>query len=133
MSWRKPSQASADGLARIVIYLVAIARPPVLASTLEHGRHVGHRFIPQLANNVGLVGYTLLAFQFVLAARLKWVEQPFGLDMVFAFHKAMNTYRTIRPVRKSYDPRPVPAPQCGRCRARVTCCRCRRVPAALRL
>ena len=89
MDWRKPPQASAEGLARIVIYLVAIASPPVLAATFEHGRHSGHRFIPQMANNVGLVGYTLLAFQFILAARLKWVERPFGLDMVVAFQRAM--------------------------------------------
>jgi predicted ferric reductase len=95
MDWRKTPQASAEGLARIVIYMVAIASPPVLAATFEHGRHGGHRFIPQVANNVGLVGYTILAFQFVLAARLKWIERPFGLDMVFAFHKAMAVFAGI--------------------------------------
>jgi predicted ferric reductase len=89
MDSTKTPQAIAGGLLRIAIYMVAIASPPVLAAMFEHGKHGGHRFLPQLANNVALVGYTILAFQFVLAARLKWIERPFGLDMVFAFHKAM--------------------------------------------
>jgi predicted ferric reductase len=89
MTRRKVPHVSAEGLARIVIYTVAIASPPIMAAAFEHKGHGGHRFIPQLANNLALIGYTILAFQFVLAARLKWIERPFGLDMVFGFHKAM--------------------------------------------
>jgi predicted ferric reductase len=89
MNRRKTAHANTAGLARIVIYIIAIASTPVLAATLGPGPDAGHRFIPQFANNLGLVGYTILALQFVLAARLKWVERPFGLDIVFAFHKAM--------------------------------------------
>jgi hypothetical protein len=29
------------------------------------------------------------ALQFVLAARLSWVETPFGLDVLMRFHRAM--------------------------------------------
>ena len=36
-----------------------------------------------------MVGYTIVALQFILAVHLKWIERPFGLDMIFAFHKAM--------------------------------------------
>lgn len=36
-----------------------------------------------------IVGFTLLALQFVLAARLSWVEGPFGLDVLVRFHRAM--------------------------------------------
>jgi predicted ferric reductase len=36
-----------------------------------------------------IVGFTLLALQFVLAARLSWIEGPFGLDVLMQFHRAM--------------------------------------------
>jgi predicted ferric reductase len=89
MDPRKPSQATAAAVGRILIYLAVIATPPVLAAILPQSRHGVHRFLPQLANNLALVGYTIVAYQFILAARLKWIERPFGLDMIFAFHKAM--------------------------------------------
>lgn len=34
-----------------------------------------------------IVGFTLLALQFVLAARLSWIEAPFGLDVLMRFHR----------------------------------------------
>ena len=89
MDPRKTSPTTAAALGRILIYLTVIATPPVLAAILPQSRHGGHRFLPQLANNLALVGYTIVALQFILAARLKWIERPFGLDMIFAFHKAM--------------------------------------------
>jgi predicted ferric reductase len=85
----KTSPPTARALGRILIYLGVIAAPPILAAILPRSRHGGHRLLPQLSNNLALVGYTIIALQFVIAARLKWIERPFGLDMIFAFHKAM--------------------------------------------
>jgi len=89
MDPRRTSPATATALGRILIYLAVIATPPALAAILPQSEQGGQRFVPQLANTLGLVGYTIVALQFVLAARLKWIERPFGLDMIFAFHKAM--------------------------------------------
>ena len=36
-----------------------------------------------------LVGFSVLALQPVLSARLKWLDRLFGLDMIYRFHKAM--------------------------------------------
>lgn len=36
-----------------------------------------------------VVGYTILALQFAITARLSWVEAPFGLDVLLVFHRAM--------------------------------------------
>jgi predicted ferric reductase len=36
-----------------------------------------------------VVGFTILALQFPLAARFRWLEAPFGLDLLVAFHKKM--------------------------------------------
>jgi predicted ferric reductase len=89
MDPRTTSPGTARGLGLLLIYLAIIATPPVLAAILPQSRNRGHLFVPQLASNVALVGYTIIALQFILAARLKWIERPFGLDMIFAFHKAM--------------------------------------------
>jgi predicted ferric reductase len=40
-----------------------------------------------LGMGAGLLGFAMLAMQFVLASRIKWVERPFGLDRVMRFHK----------------------------------------------
>jgi predicted ferric reductase len=86
--------AAARAWVRIALYLGVIASAPVAAVTLGHGHHESHRLIAQIAKTVGLVGYAVLALQFVLAARLKWIERPFGLDKLFAFHKAMGLIAT---------------------------------------
>jgi hypothetical protein len=36
-----------------------------------------------------VVGFTMLALQFVVAARFSWIEGPFGLDVLVRFHRAM--------------------------------------------
>ncbi len=58
--------------------VVGILRPPS-----DHG------FIYTIGKNLALVAFTIMAMQFVLAARLRWIERPFGFDMMFRFHKAM--------------------------------------------
>lgn len=60
------------------LLLVALLRPPT-----------DHSFIYTVGKNLALVGFTILAMQFVLSARLKWIERPFGLNVLFHFHKAM--------------------------------------------
>jgi predicted ferric reductase len=48
-----------------------------------------HGLIAELGVNCAVVAFTILALQFVLSARLRWVEAPFGLDVVLRFHRAM--------------------------------------------
>lgn len=60
------------------LIVVALVRPPT-----DHG------FIYTAGKNLALVGFTILAMQFVLSARLKRIERPFGMNMLFHFHKAM--------------------------------------------
>jgi predicted ferric reductase len=36
-----------------------------------------------------VVAFTILALQFVLSARLRWIEAPFGLDLLLRFHRTM--------------------------------------------
>jgi predicted ferric reductase len=48
-----------------------------------------HTLVTQLGVNCALVGFTLLSMQFLLTARLPWIEAPFGLYLVLRFHRAM--------------------------------------------
>lgn len=60
------------------IFLIAIASPK------------SHRApIAEIGADCALIGFTMLALQFVIAARLRWLEAPFGLDVVLRFHRAM--------------------------------------------
>jgi len=45
--------------------------------------------IADMGVNCAVVAFTILALQFVISARLRWVEAPFGLDVVLRFHRAM--------------------------------------------
>lgn len=43
----------------------------------------------KLGNGLVLIGFSLMALQPVLAARLKLLDRAFGLDIVYVFHKTM--------------------------------------------
>src|SRR5215471_15608328 len=43
----------------------------------------------ELGVDCALVAFTILCLQFVIAARLRWVEAAFGLDVLLRFHRAM--------------------------------------------
>jgi len=48
-----------------------------------------HELVTEIGVNGAVVAFTILALQFVISARLRWVEAPFGLDVVLRFHRAM--------------------------------------------
>lgn len=48
-----------------------------------------HALIAEMGVNCAVVAFTILALQFVISARLCWVEAPFGLDVLLRFHRAM--------------------------------------------
>jgi len=82
----------AAGLVRIGLYLLVLATPLVVATAFGPS---AEGYAAELGMGFALLGFTILAMQFVLSARLKWVERPFGLDMLFRFHKAMAVFATV--------------------------------------
>jgi predicted ferric reductase len=90
---REPSRAAAI---RIGLYAMILALPPAVSAVVPAANEQEpHTFLELLADNFGLLGFTILCLQFVIAARLRWVEWPFGLDMLFRFHRAMATFAGV--------------------------------------
>jgi len=72
------------GLFRIGLY-VAIVTLPVWLSTWLGAASEG--ILNDMGRNFALVGFMILVVQFLLAARIKWVERAFGLDMLIRYHR----------------------------------------------
>jgi predicted ferric reductase len=51
--------------------------------------HSTHALLVEMGVDCAVVAFTILALQFVITARLRWLEAPFGLDVVLQFHRAM--------------------------------------------
>jgi predicted ferric reductase len=75
-----------SGSLLIVLYLLCSVFALILL-TFVHP-HTDDGLIHQIGKNCALVAFIILTLQVVLAARIKWIERPFGLDMIFRFHKA---------------------------------------------
>ena len=80
-------------IARIALYIVLLLTPLSVAAAF--GPPGDHGFLGELGRALGLLGFTIVTLQFVLSARLKWIERPFGLDVLFRFHKAMAVFATV--------------------------------------
>ena len=72
---------------RILLYVAIVLSPLILVALVRP--LTDHSFVYTVGKNLALVGFTILALQFVVSARLKWIERPFGLNVLFHFHKAM--------------------------------------------
>jgi predicted ferric reductase len=57
--------------------------------------HSPNLLVYEIARSFGLAGFVILAMQPVLVARLKWIERPFGMDMLSRFHKSMGIFVTV--------------------------------------
>jgi predicted ferric reductase len=68
------------------------AAPLVIFAALN--RASDHLPVAEVGVDCAVVGLTILALQFVITARLSWVEAPFGLDVLLVFHRAMALFAT---------------------------------------
>ena len=71
----------------LLSYVVLACLPVVLALLARPGSDAP--LLEELGLGAGLLGFSLLTLQTVLAGRFHWLDRPFGLDVVMRFHKAM--------------------------------------------
>jgi len=75
------------GTVLVTLYPFLAVAPLVIFATLN--RVSDHLRIAAVGVDCAVVGVTILSLQFVITARLSWVEAPFGLDLLLVFHRAM--------------------------------------------
>jgi predicted ferric reductase len=85
--------STAWGVFLVTLYPLLAAAPLVIFATLN--RISDHLRVAEVGVDCAVVGLTILALQFVITARLAWVEAPFGLDVLLVFHRAMALVATV--------------------------------------
>jgi predicted ferric reductase len=70
-----------------VAYPLLILTPLAVFAIASPNSH--HAPIVEIGVDCAVVALTILALQFVISARLRWIEAPFGLDVVLRFHRTM--------------------------------------------
>lgn len=74
------------GLFRITLYIALVVLPVWMATFLGAP---SEGVLNDMGRNFALVGFMILVVQFLLAARIKWIERSFGLDILIRYHKYM--------------------------------------------
>ena len=80
----KAAKRVVGGAVRILVYLGVAIAPLVLAWS---GMEPGRGFLIDFSVALGFVGLSLMGLQFLLAARFRWVEAPFGMDVLLQYHR----------------------------------------------
>lgn len=81
------------GLVYVVVYCGLIISP-LLIVTFSNPPS-GQGIIYEIGKGFALVGFMILGLQAVLAARIKWIERPFGFDIVIRYHKYMAMFAAV--------------------------------------
>lgn len=83
----------ATGVVLIIMYVIAVLSPLLLVTAL--GLHSPNETSYEVARSFALAAFVILMLQPLLVARIKWIEKPFGMDVVSRFHKAMGLFATV--------------------------------------
>lgn len=76
------------GVLWALLYLFLVLAP--LFIMLTGPRAPGREFWRDLSVSFGFIGLAMMALQFVLTARFKWLKAPYGSDLVYHFHKQIS-------------------------------------------
>jgi len=71
-------------------YFIAMIIPLILAYSLEPLTEEG--FIAQLGMLMGLCGIMMVFFQFIISARIKWLDRLFAYNNLIYFHRKMGVW-----------------------------------------
>lgn len=93
-SHKSPRQSVLSNFVAFVAYSLLVSAPAVLATIVDE--QLTENGIAYFGATVsGIVAYSIVCIQFVLAARFESIERPFGASVVFRFHKTMAIVATL--------------------------------------
>ena len=78
---------------RLVIYLILVLTPVITEALVNLDPK--DQFPYNLGRCFAVIAFTIIFLQVVLAARLKWIERPFGLNLTFPFHRRMGVFAAL--------------------------------------
>jgi predicted ferric reductase len=96
MSPEHPEPAVADRPATVLVWGTALIALGALAVALPFavlvlgGRQPGRGVLWDFSMGLGFGGLALAALQFALTGRLRWLTHPFGVDIVYYFHRYLS-------------------------------------------
>ena len=73
----------------LALYIGIVMGPPVAVFLAGSG---SGNAVMETGKLFALAGFMILALQFLLAARYKWIERPVGLDILIRYHKHMAVF-----------------------------------------
>jgi predicted ferric reductase len=73
----------------VLLYCALVCGPAIVASCVVDKGLLSNFSMTRAADLAALVAIAVLSMQFVLSARLRWIERPFGLDRIMLFHRFM--------------------------------------------
>lgn len=76
----------------LAVYLFLSIFPLVL---VFFSHELSEAFFIELGKGAALVGFALLTLQVVLSARFRFIDRPFGLDVIMRFHKHMAIFAAV--------------------------------------
>jgi predicted ferric reductase len=71
----------------IIIYIFVISLPLIIAVIVNPVST--QNLLYEIGKNFALIGIMIITFQILLAGRFKWIEKPFGFDILIRYHKHM--------------------------------------------
>ena len=78
---------------RLIIYLILVLTPVVTEALYNLSGQ--DQFPYNLGRLFAVTAFTVIFLQVALAARLKWIEKPFGLNLTFPFHRRMGIFAAL--------------------------------------
>lgn len=81
------------GLILVLFYILACLSPLVISLVISPETH--HEFLVETGKGFALISFMILMLQPLLAGRFRWIERPFGLDIVIRFHKYAAILATV--------------------------------------
>ncbi len=73
----------------ILLYLLLVLAP--IGFMMLEPRPQGREFWREFSVALGFVGLAMMTLQFALTARIKFVNRPYGSDIVYYFHRQIST------------------------------------------
>lgn len=92
LSRQNRKETAVIGVCLLAVYLFLLISTLTLAF-FSHG--LSEAFFTELGKGAALIGFALLTLQVVLSTRFKFIDRPFGLDVVMHFHKHMAIFATV--------------------------------------